>query len=212
MQYPWMKQRWETVWRRLAAPRISYDALDGLIHAYSSPDRYYHNLTHIQDCLSLFDRTSSLAAHPDEVELGIWFHDAVYDPQRNDNEQKSADWAEAVIWQSGLGTGIAGRVRDCILATRHETEAGDHDAQLLVDIDLSILGRDPAVFRQYEENIRREYAWVPEDRFRQERRKILKRFLERPHIYYHGAYREMFEARARQSLEEAIARLDKESL
>jgi predicted metal-dependent HD superfamily phosphohydrolase len=69
--------------------------LGELIHAYSSPDRYYHNLTHIQDCLSVFDQTSSLVAHPKEVELAIWFHDAVYDTRRSDNEQKSAEWAEA---------------------------------------------------------------------------------------------------------------------
>ena len=133
MQYPWLRHRWETVWQRLAAPGISYDVLDELIRAYSSPDRYYHNLTHIQDCLSIFDRTSSLAAHPEEVELGIWFHDAVYDSRRNDNEKKSADWAEAVNRQSSLGNEIAGRVTDCILATRHEAEAGDHPLGAVVD-------------------------------------------------------------------------------
>jgi predicted metal-dependent HD superfamily phosphohydrolase len=60
--------------------------------AYSSPERYYHNLAHIQDSLSVFNQTSSLAAHSEEVELAIWFHDAVYDPRRSDSEQRSAEW------------------------------------------------------------------------------------------------------------------------
>ena len=202
-----MNDRWETVWQKLAAPSIPRAVLDELMRAYSSPDRYYHNLTHIQGCLFIFDQTSFLAVHPQELELAIWFHDAVYDPRRSDNEQKSAAWAEAVIHQSGLSQDIAKRVANSILATRHQGEVTDLDAQLLVDVDLSILGREPAVFWQYERNIQREYAWVPEDVFRRERVKILKRFLDRPKIYYHHEYRERFEERARSNLEQAIARL-----
>ncbi len=202
-----MKERWQRVWQKLAAPRIPHNALGELIRAYSSPDRYYHNLAHIQDCLSVFDQTSHLATHPEEVELAIWFHDAVYNTRRNDNEQKSAEWAEVVIQQSGLSWEIAKRVASSILATRHQEEVTNNDAQLLVDVDLSILCRDSAVFWRYEENIRKEYAWVPEDVFRRERAKILRGFLDRQHIYYHREYRERFEARARANLEQAIARL-----
>jgi len=155
----------------------------------------------------LFDQTSSLAAHPEEVELAIWFHDAVYDTRRSDNEQRSAEWAEAIIQQSGLSREIAKRVTSSVLATRHQEEVTDNDAQLLVDVDLSILGREPAVFSRYEENIRKEYAWVPEEVFRRERVKILRGFSDRQHIYYHREYREKFEARARANLEQAIARL-----
>jgi predicted metal-dependent HD superfamily phosphohydrolase len=189
------------------APRIPYHVLDELLLAYSSAGRYYHTLTHIRDCLSFFDQTNFLAVQPEEVEIAIWFHDAVYDSRSSDNEQKSAGWAEAVIHRAGLGEAIANRVAACILATRHHDEVTDDDARLLVDIDLSILGRDPAVFWQYEEDIRREYAWVPGDVFRQERRKLLERFLDRRHIYYHPPYRERFEASARTNLQQAIARL-----
>ena len=177
------------------------------MNAYSSTDRFYHNVTHIHDCLSVFDETSFLATHPEEVELAIWFHDAVYDTRRNDNEQKSAEWAEVVLQKASLSWQTAERVASSILATRHQEEVTDADAQLLVDVDLSILGRDQAIFWQYEENIRKEYAWVPEDLFRRERVKILKGFLDRPHLYYHKEYRERFEARARANLEQAIVRL-----
>ena len=178
------------------------------MRAYSSPDRSYHNLAHIQDCLFLFDQTRFLATHPEEVELAIWFHDAVYDTRRSDNEQKSAEWAEAVIQKAGLSRGIAERVASSILATRHQEQVTDAAAQLLVDVDLSILGRDPTIFWQYEENIRREYAWVPEDVFRRERGKILRGFLNRQYLYYHKEYRERFERRALANLEQAVARLD----
>jgi predicted metal-dependent HD superfamily phosphohydrolase len=203
-----MEDRWQRVWQKLAAPRVPYNVLGELVSAYSSPDRYYHNLTHIEDCLSIFDQTSFLAAHPEEMELAIWFHDAVYDTRRSDNEGKSAEWAEAVIQQSGLSREIAKRVAASILATRHQEEVTHKDAQLLVDVDLSILGRAAAVFWRYEENIRKEYAWVSEEVFQRERVKILRGFLDRQHIYYHREYRERFEAKARSNLEQAIARLD----
>jgi predicted metal-dependent HD superfamily phosphohydrolase len=202
-----LKDRWENVWQQLHAGTVPQDVFEELIRAYSSADRFYHNLKHIEDCLSLFDQTKSLAAHPEEVELAIWFHDAVYDTRRNDNEQKSAEWAKSVIIQDGLDRVIAERVSQSILATRHHTEILDKDAQLTVDVDLSILGRELDVFWRYEENIRKEYAWVSENIFRQKRIEILHGFLDRQHIYYHEKYREMFEKQARANLKQAIARL-----
>jgi predicted metal-dependent HD superfamily phosphohydrolase len=202
-----VRNLWEEIWQKLHARAVPHEVLEELIRAYASPDRFYHNLTHIEDCLSVFDQTNYLATHPEEVELAIWFHDSVYDTKRDDNEQKSAEWAESVISKAGLRREIAQRVSHSILATRHDLEITDTDAQVLVDVDLSILGKDPDIFWRYEVNIRKEYAWVPEDIFRQKRLEILRSFLARKHIYYHEKYREMFEARARMNIEQAIARL-----
>ena len=74
-------------------------------------------------------------------------------------------------------------------------------------MDLSILGREAEVYWRYEEDIRKEYAWVSEDLFQRKRVRILRGFLDRPHIYYHREFREWFEGRARTKLGQAIARL-----
>jgi predicted metal-dependent HD superfamily phosphohydrolase len=155
----------------------------------------------------VFDLGTSLAIHPEEVELAIWFHDAVYDTRCNDNEQRSADWAELVIRQAGLCSEIAERVSRSILATRHNVVLADTDEQVVADIDLSILGREANVFWQYEANIRKEYAWVPEAVFRRRRAEILQGFLDRRYIYYHENYRHIFETTARVNLGQAILRL-----
>jgi predicted metal-dependent HD superfamily phosphohydrolase len=202
-----MAKRWEEIWTKLNAQVVPRDILDEIIKAYSSPDRFYHNLRHIEDCLSQLDQTRQLATHPGESELAIWFHDAVYDTRRNDNEQRSAEWARSVVIQSGVRGEVAERVSTFILATRHQREVTDTDAQLMVDIDLSILGREPEVFWQYEENIRKEYAWVPENLFQEKRMEILQGFLNRSFIYYHGVYRERFENQARRNIKQAILRL-----
>jgi predicted metal-dependent HD superfamily phosphohydrolase len=201
-----LRDRWDKVWQKLHAI-APQEVFEELIRAYSSPERFYHNLSHIENCLSLLDQTTSLAVYPEEVELAIWFHDAVYDTRRNDNEQKSAEWAESVINQSGVRSDVVERISRCILVTRHNTEVTDKDAKLMVDIDLSILGAEPDDFWRYEENIRKEYAWVSEYLFKQKRVEILRGFLDRPHIYYHQQYREMFEEKARVNLKNAIVKL-----
>lgn len=205
-----LRARWTTLWQQLQAPSVPQATFDALIRAYSSPDRFYHTLNHIQDCLVVFDRCQFLADCPPAIELAIWFHDAIYDPHRSDNEQKSAEWAEDVIGRSGLDRDLGAKVADLILATRHQGVVKDRDAQMLVDVDLSILGREAVVFWQYETNIRREYAWVPESLFRQKRVEILRSFLNRSSIYGLKEYQQQFENRARMNLAHAIARLEDE--
>ena len=56
-------------------------------------------------------------------------------------------------------------------------------ANVLVDIDLSILGTDAARLEEYEQQVREEYAWVPDFLFRRTRGKILQGFLARQGIY-----------------------------
>lgn len=202
-----LRDRWEAVWQKLGAGTAPQNVLDKLIEAYSSPGRFYHTLAHIEDCLSIFDQTIYLAAHPEEIELAIWFHDAVYDPRRDDNEQKSAEWAKTVLRQFALDPDVSVRVADAIHTTRHSGEPKSSDSKLIVDVDLSILGREPAVFWRYEENIQKEYAWVPEPLFRQKRTEILSGFLDRPWIYFHRTYQDLFEETARENLKRAIAQL-----
>jgi len=202
-----LRDRWEYLWQKLDAETVPQEIFDKLVKAYTSPDRFYHNLTHIEDCLFLFDQTRFLAIHWEEVELAIWFHDAIYDSKRKDNEGRSAEWAKIAIQQGGLPDGIAGRVSQMILATRHNEEVTDTDAQLMVDVDLSILGREQDVFWHYEENIRKEYAWAPDPLFKQRRIEILSGFLSRPNLYYHQEFRARFEEQARVNLRQALARL-----
>lgn len=202
-----LRDRWEAVWQSLGVRTAPRDVFEELVKAYSSPDRFYHTLAHVEDCLFIFDQTKSLAAYPEEMELALWFHDAVYDTRRNDNEQESAKWARATLDRLGIHNNIADRVSDFVLATRHTEEIANKDAQLMVDVDLSILGREADVFWRYEEDIRKEYAWVPEPTFQQKRIEILRSFLDRPSIYYHKEYQERFEQTARANLRQAITKL-----
>jgi predicted metal-dependent HD superfamily phosphohydrolase len=183
------------------------ECFNSLLAAYSKEYRHYHSTSHIEHCLRELDTAASLAQESAEVELALWFHDAIYDPHSSNNEERSADWACELLMRHQAGAERVGRVRDHILATRHEAVARHPDSRLVVDIDLSILGADEAAYAQFEVNVRKEYRWVPSILFRRKRAEILESFLARPRLYSTDLFYERYESRARRNLASAIATL-----
>lgn len=200
------RERWN---RLLTALDIGDESnsFDALAAAYSEKHRHYHTTRHIDHCLRELDSAMSLARDPAEVELALWFHDAIYDPHSGKNEERSADWACELLTRHHASAERVGRVRDHILATRHEAVANDPDSRLVVDIDLSILGVDEVTYEAFEVNVRKEYRWVPSLLFRRKRAEILESFLARPMIYTTPFFRDRYEVAARRNLSQAIERL-----
>ena len=193
-------QRWRAVWRDVSAADGDSIFLD-LTARYAEPHRAYHTLEHVGECLANLDLSRHLAARQAEVELAVWFHDAIYDTQRNDNEGRSALLAEEALW---CAPELARRVGDLIRLTTHVSQELAGDGALLCDIDLAILGAPPERFARYNDAIRREYEWVPEDVYRRERARVLARFLERQRIYYSQFFFERLERQARTNITAAL--------
>ena len=198
---------WGAAWRDLRLPPPADDTLAHLLAQWAQPRRRYHTLQHLRECLALFDEHRAQARHPGEVALAVWFHDAVYDTSRHDNEAASADWAARVLAQAGAAAEVVERVRALIMATRHSQAPVTADECLLVDVDLAILGAAPSRFAEYERQIRDEYGFVPEALFREKRGEILRGFLDRPALFATPELSDRFEAAARANLAQAIATL-----
>lgn len=199
---------WLALWRDCGAGNNGERAFSELIKAYSFPaERFYHTLKHVRECLDEFAAAKSLTAHPREIDFALWYHDAIYNSRAKDNEERSADLAKRTAIENGFDPKFAQRVYDLILATRHKTEPAGDDEKIIVDVDLSILGKPDPVFDQYEIDIRKEYAWVDEAQFRAGRGAILKAFLERPRIYSTPFFYSKYEAKARRNLARSIAQL-----
>jgi predicted metal-dependent HD superfamily phosphohydrolase len=198
---------WRRSWRELGQPAADEVLYHRLVACWREPHRHYHTLQHLYECLDLFEGVRSTAQRPGEIELALWFHDAFYDPTRDDNEERSAEWARASVLEAGLPRDVADRLHALVMATRHEAVPQDADAQLLVDVDLAILGSAPARFDESDEQIRLEYAHVPEDEFRAGRRRVLGDFLARPRLYSTESFHSRFERQARENLGRALARL-----
>lgn len=174
-----------------------------LLAAYEDPSRAYHNSGHIRDCLEQMDQHSSLADDLLSLEFAIWFHDLVYDSKATDNEARSAEAADRFL----KDTPICSKVGGLIMATRHAADVPSGDSGLIVDIDLSILGRSAPDYDRYAAAIRREYAWVQDDDYAKGRSRVLGGFLQRARIYSNQPFRDRHEAQARLNLQRELVML-----
>ena len=204
---PLDRSRWVGLWDRLGAHGDGLPIFSALQVAYAEPARAYHTADHIRDCLTQFDVSRHNAQRPDEVEAAVWFHDAVYLPGAPDNEDHSARLVLTTLAEASTPVEVAGRIAGLVLATQHLAIPAEPDARLLCDIDLSILGRTPEVFDEFERRIRLEYGWVPERVYRGARVEILAEFLRRPAIYQTDYFRDCYEGPARANLARILKEL-----
>jgi predicted metal-dependent HD superfamily phosphohydrolase len=198
---------WSRCWIELGAAVVPAPVHAELLARYSEPHRAYHTLQHLQECLSLRQELTTPCDSPAEIDIALWFHDAIYEPARNDNEARSAEWLGAVAAQAGLAEDIRDRLHALVMVTRHSAMPATPDEAVLVDIDLAILGAQPERFAEYETQVRQEYRWVPEWLYRRKRREILAGFLDRETIYSTPECWQRFEDRARRNLTQSMAAL-----
>ncbi len=170
---------------------------------YAEDHRKYHNMSHIDRMLGWLDATGESM---NSVELAIWFHDAVYDPLGKDNEEKSARYFKDHLATS-ISVLLKGDVERLIFATDStRPRTGREDENLIIDIDLSILGASPTDYAAYRHAIRHEYSAVPEEKFMAGRAAILRRFLSQP-IYSTGLF-EQLKSQARVNIQNELESLE----
>jgi predicted metal-dependent HD superfamily phosphohydrolase len=196
---------WTDAWRALGVGSPGEALCTELQRRYGEPQRHYHTMQHLGECLAWFEREKTSAERPGEVALALWFHDAVYDVHAHDNEARSADWARQALLEAGVDEAAAERVHALVMATRHDAVPEGRDAELLIDIDLSILGAERTRFDEYERQVHAEYAFVPDEVRLPRRRAILQRFLDRQAIYATARMHAQLEAQARANLQRSIA-------
>lgn len=199
-----LHRQWRQTWHDLGLPQPAGAVFDQLLARYREPHRAYHTVQHLTECLALLDELRSVAQEPAVIELALWYHDAVYWPRRSDNELASAALARTDLEAAGAPVSLIEAVSAMILATTHQAAPLVGDTGILIDIDLAILGAEPARFAEYERQIRTEYSWVPGFLFRRKRAAVLAGFLARPEIYQTPLLHNRIEQRARQNLAGAI--------
>lgn len=201
--------QWLSAWAGLSVRE--HDSLKDLyrqlISQYQAPSRSYHNTQHVDDCLCCFADLRAHAEHAAEIEVAIWFHDAIYDPKHKNNEELCAQWSRREAIRMGVANEAAERIYSLVLSTKHDAAPTSNDAKILVDLDLAILGSDPIRFDLYERQIREEYSWVPGFLFRRKRRQILNGLLDRRYIYSTLLFRERYEEAARENLRRSLSKL-----
>ncbi|TRV74293.1 hypothetical protein FKN01_25210 [Streptomyces sp. 130] len=199
-----LRTRWH---HALVAARGGADGPDPLPYAdrllarWAEPQRRYHTTAHLAAVLDRIDTLAGHAADADAVRLAAWFHDAVYRPDRSENEERSAALAERALPEAGVPDAVTEEVARLVrLTVTHDPAAGDTNGEVLCDADLAILAAPPKEYGEYAAQVREEYGFVPEEAFREGRAAVLRQLLGLPRLFRtpHGA-RE-WEPRARQNL------------
>jgi predicted metal-dependent HD superfamily phosphohydrolase len=196
-----LTKSWSRAWLGLSNDQNLFQSI---CSHYAEPARQYHTLQHLGECLDLLESVMSLATHPAEVEMALWFHDAIYNTASQDNEAQSAKWARSELSKAGVLPEKIDRIQSLIMATCHTALPITIDECLLVDIDLAILGSSAERFAEYEQQIRSEYIFVPEPIFNQKRQEILQGFLDRSTIYSTKYFQDKLERRARANIKRSI--------
>ncbi|MFF4400431.1 hypothetical protein [Streptomyces sp. NPDC001480] len=174
---------------------------DSLLARWQEPQRHYHTLTHLTAVLDHIDALEEYASDPDVVRLAAWFHDAVYLPDRSENEERSARLAERALPEAGVPAGKTTEVARLVrLTVTHDPADDDRDGQVLCDADLAVLAAPPSAYAAYTAAVREEYHFVPSDAFRTGRAAILRQLLDLPRLFRTPYGQEKWEATARYNL------------
>ncbi|MFE1792376.1 hypothetical protein ACFW7J_28950, partial [Streptomyces sp. NPDC059525] len=121
-----LRRRWAATAAAAGADRDPAPYADRLLAAWAEPQRRYHTTAHLADVLARVDVLAAHAADPTAVELAAWFHDAVYRPDRSENEERSAALAERALPELGVGPARTAEVARLVrLTVTHDPAPGD---------------------------------------------------------------------------------------
>ncbi|CAA6815068.1 MAG: N-methyl-D-aspartate receptor NMDAR2C subunit [uncultured Thiotrichaceae bacterium] len=201
-------ERWQRVCDTLQIA-CEENEFQKLLQAWSESQRVYHTQQHLQECLQHVDYFAAQLSDEEVaiIEIALWYHDAIYQLSAKDNERQSANWAISYLQKAGGRLEVLEDVERLIMVTCHDALPKGKLQQVIVDIDLAILGASSERFNEYGEQVRQEYAHVPKLIYRYKRKSILKGFLQRDKIFQTNVFNSCYENQARTNLKKEIASL-----
>jgi predicted metal-dependent HD superfamily phosphohydrolase len=184
---------------------LTEELREDLLARWSETHRKHHTVTHLHEMLDAIGSLADAGIEFDReaVELAAWFHDAIYEIGRDDNEDRSAELAHELLESSPIRDEVA---RLVLVTKTHKVDDDDINGAVLSDADLSVLASDPIRYRAYAAAVREEYADVPDEVFKPARAQVLSALLTGP-LFHTAACRERWEDRARRNIAEEIAEL-----
>ncbi|AUH41387.1 HD domain-containing protein [Streptomyces sp. CMB-StM0423] len=201
---PALLDRWTALLTRCRSGAAAPDPVPygmNLLERWGEPQRRYHTAAHLA---AVLDRIDELAAHaddPDAVRLAAWFHDAVYRPERSENEERSARLAQVALSEAGVEAERVAEVARLVrLTVTHDPQAGDRNGEVLCDADLAVLAGTPTAYAAYAAAVREEYGFVPADAFREGRAAVLRQLLGLPRLFRTETGYARWEAAARHNV------------
>lgn len=185
-------------------------AFADVVSRHSEPHRRYHGLAHLDALFTLLRRHAPAIAAGSGARLAVWWHDVIYDPKAQDNEERSAIHARDALTSLGCDPGRTGATADLILKTKRHWDSGPAgaDGDAFLDADIAILGAPPEIYDRYAAGVREEYGWAPDDLYRKGRGAFLRGALSRQTYFRTSAFETAFAAQARENMARELSRLE----
>jgi len=181
-------------------PKFSIKLWTEIETHYTSKKRHYHNLDHLED---LFDQLIIFKQKIKDwnvILFSLFYHDIIYKSTKNDNEEQSAKLASERMKEIGISESKIKLCFDQIIATKAHSQNLNHDTNYFTDADLSILGREANIYKNYCQKIRMEYSIYPDFLYNKGRKKVIQHFLTMESIFKTKEFQSKFEDPARQNL------------
>ena len=181
---------------------------DSLLAAYSDPHRGYHDVRHLAEVLERLEELTGAGTSYDRtpVLLAAWFHDAVYDGER-DAEERSAAWAEDAL-PGIVGEAVVAEVARLVRLTEsHRPDDADANGCALSDADLGILAAPRTRYDEYVAAVRAEYRHLSDAVFRTGRADVLRELTAKPRLFHTAHGIAAWEDAARKNVERELSAL-----
>lgn len=152
---------------------ISGNKFLNLIQRYGQPHRFYHNFKHVKSLLDQIKDLSKLDSDQKYI-LGIvaLFHDVVYSPFRDDNEEMSVAYFNKFVKEE---PSVANEVRQIILDTKTHQPSTELSKVFCI-LDTKILrSKSLAELLQWEDSIFKEYQSYPLPMYKTKRIQFLEK-------------------------------------
>lgn len=207
----YVKEKWQQLTAFSKKEELKEQLWEEILYRYSEQHRHYHNLTHIAFLFDQCDKHIHRISNPAVIGFAILYHDIVYDTYRPDNEEQSAELAEAHLKQLSVNSKIIADIKIFITATKNhkipEGYALKNDLGLFLDFDISILGSEPESYKLYSEKIRQEYMKYPDEIYKEGRKLALQKVLKGNKIFITQDFLDAMEGTARQNIHTEVDQL-----
>ena len=168
-----------------AVPGYTADWWSRIQAHYSEPHRFYHTMRHLDSMAAMYAEHAATVTTKHALVLAMAFHDVIYNPRSPTNEEDSAALFDEYASEARLPPDDAAYVHKLILDTKYHVappvdDPCFYDTALFLDLDMAIVGAEPAAYDEYASNIRREYIHVEAGLYCKARAAVLRTFLEKP--------------------------------
>ncbi len=215
-----IQKRLEYYWHEHINNSSNFSDLHKIIGMYENSSRVYHNIDHLMHVFDELSACPELNKMYKERVADLYLAAAVHDVvQGTKNEVlESIDWCDQNMHENGFM--LSERARDLVKATSHfqtttENVKDADSVNIMVSIDLAILGQEPERYNIYAHSVKEEYVRMHPDitaeQYRIGRANVLKHFIVKAKnntLYPTKYYADLYNDAALYNLENELLTLE----